>query len=503
MELDPENLEHLSPEQREKALLILETLKGAKLQNPLLFYNNPEIAELIGSRVHHKQLEFHSFDTSIKAFFGGNQSGKTTAGLVDDLIQALDDKDLPEHLLKYKVWNPPFYCRILAPDFVDATEKVIFPKLKELIPAHTLVGGSWKTAYNKQLRHLMFKNGSVFTFMTYEQDPFKMGGATLHRIHYDEEPPHEHRKENIMRLVRYDGDEIFTMTPLKGLTWTYDEIWEHKDEDDDISVVEVDIDDNPWITQDAKERVLGAYSDEELQFRKSGKFIHIAGMIYSEFDPREHVIPWRTPNPNSNIIVGIDPGLGSRCAVVWVSLDSEDRMVVFDEIYVKGAIVSDVAGQIHKINTEFDIKPIYNVIDPAARDRHHQTGRSDQMEYADHGIYTIAGQNAVRPGINAVKERLQSGKLYIADNCVNIIKEMKNYRWREPPKSGEDKEKPIKKDDHLLDALRYVVMSRPYLPENLPGKPLTGQERLHQLMLEDMRNAGNQQPTHEFGGLYS
>ena len=40
------------------------------------------------------------------------------------------------------------------------------------------------------------------------------------------------------------------------------------------------------------------------------------------------------------------------------------------------------------------------------------------------------------------------------------------YRWKQPPRTGEDgPQKPVKKDDHLLDALRYAVMSRPYLPQ--------------------------------------
>jgi hypothetical protein len=51
------------------------------------------------------------------------------------------------------------------------------------------------------------------------------------------------------------------------------------------------------------------------------------------------------------------------------------------------------------------------VIDPSAQNRLHQTGRSDQMEYADAGIYTVPGQNAVRAGINRVKTYLQTDAL--------------------------------------------------------------------------------------------
>jgi hypothetical protein len=59
--------------------------------------------------------------------------------------------------------------------------------------------------------------------------------------------------------------------------------------------------------------------------------------------------------------------------------------------------------------------------------------------------------------INIVKERLAldaEGKshLIIHDNCVNLLKEFRLYRWSE--KAG--KQTVIKKYDHGLDALRYL-----------------------------------------------
>ena len=55
-----------------------EVVPNLVQRNPLLKYNP-----------HPKQHEYHCADTRLKGFFGGNQSGKTTAGLVDDIITAL------------------------------------------------------------------------------------------------------------------------------------------------------------------------------------------------------------------------------------------------------------------------------------------------------------------------------------------------------------------------------------------------------------------------------
>ena len=53
------------------------------------------------------------------------------------------------------------------------------------------------------------------------------------------------------------------------------------------------------------------------------------------------------------------------------------------------------------------------MIDPHAKDRSHQTGRSDQSEFQKYNINPILGQNDVEAGINAVKERLRDNKLII------------------------------------------------------------------------------------------
>jgi phage terminase large subunit len=85
------------------------------------------------------------------------------------------------------------------------------------------------------------------------------------------------------------------------------------------------------------------------------------------------------------------------------------------------------------------------------------------MEFTDHGIVTILGQNSVTAGINRVKERLQANRLLVTANCQTLIDQFRKYRWATPTRTEDDsKEKPVKTDDHLLDALRYVVASRPY-----------------------------------------
>lgn len=433
---------------------------------------------LDGFEPHEKQEPFLESRKRVKLFAGGNRSGKTTAGMVDNLIQSLDREDIPEHLVGYKQFEPPFYCRILSPDLIDTLQGVLLPKLHEYVPVSALLGGSFKSAFSIQNRTLKFKNGSRWQFMSFEMETLKMGGAAFHRIWYDEEPPQSVRNENQTRLWDYGGQEVFTMTPLLGMTWMYDGIYRLAEEVDYITVVEVDSLENPHINHDAMMRDLESKttSKEEALARRKGKFVSFAGLIYDNWDRSEHILPEpaeddRLIPENATIYMGIDPGLQFMCAVLWVYLTIDNTMVVFDEMpFTDGETIPEICRAIQVRNASHGQLPHWNVIDPASRNRNPQTGRSDQMAFADNGVIALPGQNAVPAGINEIKRRLEEGKLFITANCTETIKQMERYRWKAPTRQREQEEddrrsRPVKKDDHLLDALRYVAMSRPLPPK--------------------------------------
>lgn len=473
-QIDRRAIEGLGADQQQQARELLELYEQRLRDNPLLGY-----------QPHPKQAEFHESHEPLKAFLGGNRSGKTTAGILDDIVQCVDRVCLPDHLAPYKKWDPPFYCRIIVPDFTSTMEGVIFQKLREWCPKDQLVGGRFDKAYEKTNRRLNFKNGSSIDFLTFEQDLDKFGGAAKHRVHYDEQPPQDIRRESMMRLIDYGGDELFTLTPLTGMsTWMYDEVWEawQKGHLPEATIIVVDMDDNPYLDEKTKARALAGLSKEEREARKSGRFVSFSGMIYGEdFKRHLHVIPEVDRVVSEKVYVGIDPGMRHMAAVVWAYLNAEGTMVVFDELALQGCTVRQVCEAIRKRNDRWGqrlengavapLVPSWYVIDPAARNIMHQTGRSDQAEYMEHGIVTILGQNDVIAGINRVRERLQAHRLLVCANCQGLIDEFRKYRWtKETRTEDEAKQKPVKVDDHLLDALRYVVASRPYSPTVSPDE---------------------------------
>src|SRR5258708_6702721 len=94
--LDPEQLAKLSDADRDRVALELKSVEAALKANPLLGYEP-----------HVRQVAFHRPPfPPLRAFFGGNRSGKTTAAMVDTIIQCVDRECLPTRLVPFKRWEP-------------------------------------------------------------------------------------------------------------------------------------------------------------------------------------------------------------------------------------------------------------------------------------------------------------------------------------------------------------------------------------------------------------
>lgn len=430
-----------------------------------------------------------------------HNSGKTTAGVVDSIIQAVDDEFVPDHLKMFRRWEPPFFCRFVTPDLGHTLHGVLLEKIRALCPAAQLRGGSFDRAWDKVLRILSFRNGSWFQFMSGDQDRDKFGGAALHRVVFDEEPPKAIRDECLWRLVDYEGEEMFLMTPFEGMDWLYEEVYEpwERGELEDGKVVVVDIDENPHMTEKGKQMALAGLTREQRMARKSGIFVNFAGLIYPEFNWERHVIP--TPAreaavpSGAEVFCGIDPGWRHMAAVIYCFLDFDDRLVVFDEIALKQSTVRQVCEEIKRRNRYWGVQPRWYVIDPASRNKNGQTGRSDQQEFSDNGIVAIPGQNAVTAGINRVKERLQADppKLQVMTHCTELRGELKRYRWVKAGRGeNEAKEEVVKKDDHLADCVRYVCAQRPLTPDRARREmSMTMKDRL---LRADLARLGRRRP---------
>lgn len=455
--------QNLTAQQKVERAALLGELEKVRQSNPLAFVQPYE-----------KQKQFLASKAFTKAFFAGNGAGKTFIGLVDDCIQAVPREFLPDSLAIYKRWEPPFDCRIVAPKWnvVD----VIVEKLRAIVPKQSLWKGSFDDAFSKQRMRLQFDCGSRFLFNTADQDRDAHSSVELHRVHFDEEPPGEQGfniyTENLVRLrsAMPHASVMFTMTPLFGLSWTYDEVWERRDEADVFCVV-ASMRDNPFIDSEAMIKALAYLPEEERQAIIEGNFVHFHGMVLGDWKEERNVSdPYTIQQIHSAnmIVVSIDPGI-TQAAVTWNAFDKYNRQAVFDEHYPAGSPhtnVDQIALAIRKKNYEWRLRDshITYVIDPSARNRVLTNGEDVEGVFAREGIYTVPGQNPIRAGILELRSRVTSGSLRVSRECTNVLKEQK--RWViDKDESDTSRSREVfqtKGPHHTWDTIRYAAMYSPW-----------------------------------------
>lgn len=435
---------------------------------------------------HEKQFKFHSSKKKKKLYIGGNRSGKTTGGVCEDIWRATCKHPYRPDLNAIG----PNRGRVIAVDFTHGVEQIIFPQFKQWLYPSAMLGGSWEQAYDKTLRELTFSNGSTIEFMSYEQDLEKFAGTSRHWVHFDEEPPKSIHIENMARLIDTDGDYWITMTPVEGMTWVYEDLYEPNeglDEDEaEVEIIEVDMWENPFLTASAIKSFIGSIDADEREARIKGKFIQQGGRIYKNFDPTTggiHVLKEPIEKPKQRFkdwlwIQGLDHGFNNPTAVYWIAVNNRGYCIVFREHYQRDWTIDKHARRIIEIERTIGRQPDLRVADPSIKNRNPITGTSVHEEYLKHGLAFTLGNNDVAAGLIRVRRYLNPSNvdpknpgrpmLQFTPDCVQAIREFKHYRWKvfankKLAYENNLQEVPQKKDDHSCDSIRYAIMSRPDL----------------------------------------
>lgn len=498
------------------------TRKKLDLTNAMLLIGEQVVANTRYPNIkkytpHQKQYVFHSSRKKKKLYIGGNRSGKTTGGVTEAIWRATCTHPYRPELNAIG----PNRGRVIAVDFVQGVEKIIFPQYKQWLYPSAIKGGTWETAYSPSTRTLTFTNGSTIEFMSYDQGLDKFAGTSRHWVHFDEEPPHSIYGENIARLVDTAGEFWITMTPVEGITWIYDELYEPNIElaleDRSVEIVEINSYENPFLTEEGIDLLRSSVSEDEAAVRIGGGFVRKGGRVYPNFDPTkganqvltDSIRDPRTYFPSSRWmwILALDHGLNNPTAALWLAVNDDGFVVVFDEWYMSGYTVDKHAEVIKRKIAEHGRFPDLLVADPAITQRNGVTGTSIQEEYQKYGLSFILGNNDVKSGTVRVKRYLQPApypgdksrrhplyggtlvlpnatdevrlrdiegkysRMCIDPRCEKLIWELKGYRWKtytDKKKQYENNpyDEPHKKDDHACDALRYAIMTQPDLAAN-------------------------------------
>jgi len=203
--------------------------------------------------------------------------------------------------------------------------------------------------------------------------------------------------------------------------------------------------DVPHLDEKAQAELLDSTPPHLRDARSKGAPSLGSGAIYPIEESRIVCDPFQIPDyfPRG---YALDVGW-NRTACIWGAIDPDsDVMYLYSEHYM-GQVEPPIHAQAIQSRGDW----IRGAIDPAARGRSQKDGESLYDIYTGLGLDLIKADNRVEAGIYEVWQRMASGRLQVFSSLLNTLSEYRLYR-------RDEKGKIVKEHDHLMDAMRYLVM---------------------------------------------
>ncbi|MDE1970981.1 MAG: PBSX family phage terminase large subunit [Patescibacteria group bacterium] len=207
--------------------------------------------------------------------------------------------------------------------------------------------------------------------------------------------------------------------------------------------------DTDYVSQDYKDRIKSSLTGVFFKRNYMGIWCMAEGAIYECFDTKIHVLR-RPPKAAEYWVAGIDYGVTNAFGMVVIGVstgryDGSGKMLWVEEEYYwnssdtkKQMVNSEYAEEVQKLVDKYGIRLVY--MDPSAA--------SMKVELRRRGIHVIDAENDVVEGIHYTVNEMQQGRLFIVENCKNLIKEIQGYVW-DTKQTEKGYDKPKKERDHL------------------------------------------------------
>lgn len=264
-------------------------------------------------------------------------------------------------------------------------------------------------------------------------------------------------------------EQIFGATnPDAPTHWIKQRLIDGDDErDEDVEVIHATLRDNPHLSESYKNRLLNSYTGMMYDRLIEGKWVAAEGLVYEDFKRDTHVKPtgwfkeWNEDKQQleyldyEQVIVGADAGVRNPRVFLVIGVTGNGEYHVLNEFYRSDTQVDDAVEWLQdwQASTGLEVWEMY----------HDPSEPSDIERIENAGINCMDTDNDITGGIQAVSRKLADDtgdgvELYVSNSCSNLINEFYSYQY---PKSnsGSADEKPVKENDHAMDALRYALFN--------------------------------------------
>ncbi len=285
-----------------------------------------------------------------------------------------------------------------------------------------------ETCHNKTDNNYSIK-GNLIQFIGLDQ-PQKKRGAKRKILYCNE--ANELTAEDWKQLIlRTTGKAFLDYNPSEEYSWIYDKVLTRKDHE----FIKSTYPDNPFLEQTVIDEIERLKDEDENDWNVYGLGERGTARetIYRKWEQFKNY-----PEKIDETIYGLDFGFNNPTSLTQIDF-ADTVPYITEKIYQTGLTNNQVVSKLEQLGVKkSDV--IY----------------CDNAEPARIAEICEAGYNA-KPADKSVKDGIdhcQSQKLMIHESSVNILKEIKSYKWK-VNKNGITLDEPVKFMDHSMDSMRY------------------------------------------------
>jgi phage terminase large subunit len=224
---------------------------------------------------------------------------------------------------------------------------------------------------------------------------------------------------------------------------------------DDCDFLQLTFEDNELLPTHERDEILnyktqGYHSDGSIknsywanlwQVYGLGNIGNLQGVVFSNWSECDNV-----PTEAKFVAYGQDFGFTNDPSAMVGVWQKDKELFVKEIMYQTGLLNSDIINQYNAIPVIPSQKVVADSAEPKTIEELRRAG------------FRVEGAKKGKDSINASIALLQQFNIKVTKDSVNFKKELRSYTW-ETDVNGKSTNEPIDKNNHAIDALRYVALN--------------------------------------------
>ena len=289
-------------------------------------------------------------------------------------------------------------------------------------------------SYNRSERVLSFRNGSIIEFNSYDNDQdAKSGKRDYLFINEANGIPYIvfeqlHLRTRLRTYIDYNPDTSF---------WVHEKVIPQAT----TQLIISDHRHNPFLTAKIREKIEGL-KDKDLDLWKvyaRGRTGRIEGLVLKKW-----YITKESFEDKKLLGYGLDFGFTNDPTSLIEVRTQDGELWVREVIYETGLTNPDISNEMDRLKVSRSSLIVADSAEPKS------------IEELRRMRWTVDGVKKEKDSVNFGLSLLKGYSINVHADSKNLIKELSSYKWK-VDRDGNTLNVPVDKDNHAIDALRYLV----------------------------------------------